>query len=191
MSGRVVSVNVGSARTAAWEGRTVRSAIWKEPAAGPVAVRGESLAGDVQADRSRHGGERKAVYAYAQEDVRWWEGVLGRALGPGAFGENLTLEGVDLCAARVGERWRIGTALLEITQPRMPCFKLGMRHGDPTLPDRFRAAGRAGAYLRVVEEGVVAAGDAAVLERPAGPEGLALAEVFRARTTASERGPAG
>ncbi|MDQ3241654.1 MAG: MOSC domain-containing protein [Actinomycetota bacterium] len=140
--------------------RTVVTAIWKSPVEGRVAVRGVNLAGDAQADRSVHGGPDKAVYAYAIEETREWEGEVGRVLGPGAFGENLTVEGIDVSGALIGERWRVGTTLLEVAQPRVPCFKLGLRMGDPSFVKRFAQASRPGAYLRIVEEGELGAGDA-------------------------------
>lgn len=159
MHGRLESVNVGSARTTEWNGRTVRSAIWKAPVAGTVAVRGVNVAGDDQGDRAVHGGIDKAVYAYAAEDYRWWAGQLGRELDPGTFGDNLTVSGLDLGAAVIGERWQVGSAVLEVSQPRTPCFKLGMRMGDRAFPRRFAKATRPGAYLRIVREGEVRAGD--------------------------------
>jgi MOSC domain-containing protein YiiM len=156
---RVLSVNVGRPRPVDTGRRTVLTAIWKAPAEGRVAVRGVNLDGDDQADRSVHGGPDKAVYAYAIEETRTWERELGRELGPGAFGENLTTEGLDVSGALVGERWRIGSALLEVVQPRLPCFKLGLRMGDPSFVRRFGEASRPGAYLRIVEEGDLGAGD--------------------------------
>jgi MOSC domain-containing protein YiiM len=166
---RLVSVNVGRPRQVPGGQRlgTVRTSIWKQPVAGPVAVRRHNLDGDEQADRGVHGGPDKAVYAYAAEDLDWWAAELGRAVGPGAFGENLTTRGLDLAAAVVGERWRVGTAQLEVCSPRIPCYKLGLRFDDPTMPRRFARAARPGAYLRVVDEGVLAAGDqVTVLGRP-------------------------
>src|SRR5438132_5561640 len=121
--GRVVSVNVGRPREIVVDGEVVRTSIWKDPVDGRVAVRGVNLAGDDQSDRRVHGGDRKAVYAYAREDLAWWSERLGQRLGSGTFGENLTTEGLDVTAARVGDRWRVGTALLEVTQPRLPCSK--------------------------------------------------------------------
>src|SRR5690242_9734402 len=128
-TGRVLSVNVGRPRTITWLGQTATTAIWKEPLAGRVAVRGVNLAGDTQADRQVHGGPDKAVYVYAAEDTGWWEGELGLPLVPGNFGENLTLAGVDVTGAVVGETWAIGTAVLQVAQPRIPCWKLGARLG--------------------------------------------------------------
>lgn len=165
--GEVATVNVGAVRTVRVGGRTVTTAIWKFPVAGRVAVRGVKLAGDDQADRSVHGGPDKAVYAYALEDIEWWSTQRSGELGPGAFGENLTVRGIDVTGARIGEVWRVGTAVLEVRQPRLPCFKLGIRMGDPTFLKRFADAGRPGAYLAIVEEGDVGAGDhVEVLERP-------------------------
>jgi MOSC domain-containing protein YiiM len=163
----VVSVNVGAPRTVEWHGERVTSSIWKSPVAGPVAVRGVNLAGDDQADRTVHGGVDKAVYAYAVEDYDFWAGQLGHAPEPGTFGENLTVRGMGVSNALVGERWRIGSVLLEVAQPRLPCYKLGMRMNDAHFPLQFAAAGRPGAYLRIVEEGELAAGDrVCVVHRP-------------------------
>jgi MOSC domain-containing protein YiiM len=143
------------------------SAIAKAPVEGRVRVAGGAVEGDAQADRRVHGGPDKAVYAYAAEDTGWWAAVLGRPLGPGVFGENLTLEGVDVTAARIGERWRIGSVELEVSQPRLPCAKLGLRFGDPRMVRRFAEAARPGAYLRIAAAGVLAAGDAVdVVSRP-------------------------
>lgn len=164
----VVSVNVGMPRTVVHDGRAVTTAIWKRPVTGRVAVRGVNLDGDDQADRSVHGGVDKAVYAYAREDYEWWGAELGtEALEPGTFGENLTVAGIDLNAAEVGERWRTGSALLEVSEPRFPCWKLGVRFGDQTMLKRFAAAARPGAYLRIAQEGELEAGD--VVERIARP----------------------
>lgn len=167
MTVRVVSVNVGKPRTVDWHGRTVRSGIWKEPVDGPVEVRGVNLAGDDQADRRVHGGTHKAVYAYGADDYRWWSEKLGVDLGPGTFGENLTVDGYDLRTAEVGERWRVGTCVLEVSEPRSPCFKLGMRMGTADFVELFDVVGRYGTYLRIVEEGTVTAGDEVeVVSRP-------------------------
>ena len=165
---RVTSVNVGTpVRLVTPKGRQVRTAIWKQPVEGRVAARGINLEGDRQADLSVHGGPEKAVYAYAREDAAWWERTLGRELGPGAFGENLTTAGIEITNALIGERWAIGSTLLEVCQPRFPCYKLGLRHGDPKMLKRFGDARRPGAYLRIVEEGELGAGDAIdVVERP-------------------------
>ncbi|BEP16618.1 MOSC domain-containing protein [Acidothermaceae bacterium B102] len=142
----------------------VSTAIWKAPVEGRVRVRGVNLDGDDQADRSVHGGPDKAVYAYALEETHVWEAEVGRELGPAAFGENLTTEGIDVSGAVVGERWRIGTTLLEIVQPRLPCFKLALRMDDPGFVKRFAQASRPGAYLRIIEEGDLGAGDTIEVE---------------------------
>jgi MOSC domain-containing protein YiiM len=166
-AGAVVSVNVGAVREVRHGERMITTAIWKHPVDGAVPIRGVNLRGDDQADRSVHGGPDKAVYAYASEDADWWERELGRPLGPAPFGENLATRGIDVNGARIGDRWEVGSALLEVCQPRIPCFKLGLRHDDPLMPRRFAKARRPGAYLRIVQEGAVAAGDrVAVVHRP-------------------------
>jgi MOSC domain-containing protein YiiM len=175
----LLSVNVGRPRLVARGGRTEPTAIWKQPVEGRVRARGVNLEGDEQADRSVHGGPDKAVYSYAREDYERWEGELGRELAPGSFGENLTTLGIDVSGAVIGERWRAGTVLLEVSQPRTPCWKLGVRMDDPRFIKRFAQAGRPGAYLRIVEEGELGAGDAVeVTSRPA--HGVTVAEVAHA-----------
>lgn len=169
-SARVLSVNVGLPRPVRTGSRTVSTAIWKAPVEGRTAARGINLDGDEQADRSVHGGPDKAVYAYAIEETRAWEHELGRELGPAAFGENLTTQGLDVSGALVGERWRIGTTLLEIAQPRLPCFKLGLRMGDPSFVRRFARASRPGAYLRIVREGALGVGDTVEVDVTSLPE---------------------
>ena len=167
VEGRLLSVNVGTVRQIELAGQARTTAIWKLPVSGRVAVRGVNLAGDDQADRRAHGGPDKAVYAYAREDYAWWERQLDRTLDPGMFGENLTTEGIDLTDALVGERWRVGSAVLQVTSPRVPCWKLGARMGDPRFPARFAAAGRPGAYLAILEQGALGAGDQIqVIHRP-------------------------
>ncbi|MDQ6606298.1 MAG: MOSC domain-containing protein [Actinomycetota bacterium] len=161
------------------DGHTVLTAIWKEPAQGRVPLRGVNLHGDDQADRTVHGGPDKAIYAYAAEDTEWWEAELQRPLGAGAFGENLTVSGLPVSEAVIGEQWEVGTALLQVAQPRLPCFKLGLRMGDPRFLKRFAQAARPGAYHRVLREGEIAAGDRIeVVSRPA--PGVTSALVSRA-----------
>jgi MOSC domain-containing protein YiiM len=163
----VVSVNVAQPRTVPWQGQQVTSAIWKFPVNGAIAVRGVNLGGDDQADRHAHGGPDKAVYAYAQQDYDFWHDQFGIDVQPGLFGENLTIAGLDVSHALIGERWQIGSVLLEVSQPRIPCYKLGMRLQDRTFPRQFAAAERPGAYLRILREGTLAAGDAVtVVNRP-------------------------
>jgi MOSC domain-containing protein YiiM len=173
--GRVVSLNVGSVREVAYRGKTRTTAIWKDPTPGRLGVHRDGVVGDHQADPKFHGGPRKAVYAYSMEDTRWWENELGTAIRAATFGENLTLEGISINDAVLGEQWRVGGAMLEVTQPRFPCWKLGLRMGDPKFPRRFLAAGRAGTYLSVVEEGEVGAGDpVTVVSQPAHPVTVGL-----------------
>ena len=175
MSARVVSVNVGRPAPFATSRRVVRSAIVKTPVTGPVPARGTNLGGDEQGDKVHHGGQDQSVYAYAGEDAAWWSAEIGRELEPGAFGENLTLRGVDVSGARIGERWRIGTAELRVTGPRVPCFKLEARIGVGGFQRAFLHAGRPGAYLAIVGEGELQAGDAVeVVHRPAHDVTVAL-----------------
>jgi MOSC domain-containing protein YiiM len=163
----VISLNVGLAREIEWRGELVSTGIWKHPVPGRVQLRGVNFAGDDQADRTVHGGPDKAVYAYAREDYDYWRDTDGMPVEPGLFGENLTVEGLDLSSAIVGEQWAVGSAILEVAQPRLPCYKLGIRVGDPRFLKRFLAAGRPGAYLRVVREGDVGSGDdIRVVSRP-------------------------
>jgi MOSC domain-containing protein YiiM len=157
--GRIVSVNVGRPTSIPFEGQLISTSIWKSPVAGRLMVEGVNVEGDDQADRTVHGGVDKAVYAYAKEDYSWWSLELDRELGPGTFGDNITTSGMDITNAVVGERWRAGTTLLEVAQPRMPCFKLGIRMGDRAFPQRFSLARRPGTYLRIIEPGEVGAGD--------------------------------
>jgi MOSC domain-containing protein YiiM len=180
MAARVLSVNVGRPKqVSVRRGRPVMSAIGKAPVSGRVRVAGVNVEGDDQADRTVHGGPDKAVYAYAHEDSLWWTARLAREVGPGMFGENLTLEGVDVSGAVIGERWRIGSVELQVCQPRLPCFKLGLRFGDPTMLKQFAQAGRPGAYLRIEAEGELGAGDEVeILQRP--EHGVTIAQVSRA-----------
>jgi MOSC domain-containing protein YiiM len=176
--GKVRSVNVGLPREFEYNGRPARSAIWKSPVAGRVAARGVNLGGDDQADRQAHGGPDKAVYAYAVEDLGWWAQQIGRPLQYGEMGENLTTEGVEVNAALVGERWAIGTTVLEVAEPRVPCWRLGVRMNDKLFPRRFTEALRPGALLRILVEGDVGAGDEIqVIERP--DRGLTVRDVLR------------
>src|SRR3954468_6555322 len=180
-AGTVLSVNVGRPREFEYNGHPAKSAIWKSPVAGRIAVRGVNLVGDDQADRKAHGGPDKAVYAYATEDARWWGFEIGRALAHGEFGENLTTEGIEVNDALIGERWKIGSAVLEVSEPRIPCWRLGVRMNDRMFPRRFTEAMRPGAYLRIVVEGEVGAGDEIrVVERP--DHGLSIRDVFRIYT---------
>lgn len=173
---RIEAVNVGEIRSVELGDRTIMTAIWKNPVSGRVPVRGVNVDGDDQADRSVHGGPDKAVYAYSLEDTDWWEAELGRELGPGTFGENLSTRGIDLRDARIGERWAVGSTLLEVRQPRVPCFKLGLRMDDPRFPKRFARAERPGLYLAIVQDGDIGAGDGIeIVQRPDHDVTIALA----------------
>jgi MOSC domain-containing protein YiiM len=174
---KLLSVNVGAPRDAIWRGEPVRTGIFKSPVSGRVAMRGHNLDGDAQADLSVHGGADKAVYGYPSEHYDFWCEWLGQdALPWGAFGENLTTEGLletDVC---IGDRFSIGTALLEVSQPRIPCHKLALRHQRADLPKSFLASGRSGFYFRIVRAGEVASGDA--IERAVSdPQRLSVADV--------------
>ena len=178
MVATVRSVNVGKPRTVVWQGRQVRSAIWKEPVDGPLRLEGVNFVGDDQADRRVHGGPDKAVYLYPAQHYAHWAGHLGRDLSPfGYFGENLTVAGADEADARIGDVVRAGRALLEVSQPRVPCFKLAMRMGDHAFGKPFLASGRVGYYLRVLEEGEVGAGDEVVVIGRQGDEEITLQQV--------------
>ena len=174
----IVSVNVGRIRTVENRGEHITTGIFKESIAGRVQLRGVNLDGDDQADRGVHGGPDRAAYAYASEDYGWWSTELGRRCEPGTFGENLTTRGVDVSGALIGERWRVGSAVVQVTSPRVPCYKLAMKMGDPKFVRRFAAALRPGAYLSIVEEGGIAAGDGVqIVHRPA--HALTIAEMTR------------
>jgi MOSC domain-containing protein YiiM len=132
-----------------------------------VPLRGVNLHGDDQADRKVHGGPDQVVYAYASEDYAWWENELGRALPPGQFGENLTTRGIDVNRALIGEHWSVGSTVLRITSPRLPCYKLALKMEDPHFIKRFASALRTGAYFAVVQEGEIEQGDCIqVVSRP-------------------------
>ena len=173
----VRSVQVGRPREVTWLGRPMRTSIGKRPVAGPVEVLDDCLAGDEQSDPDHHGGADKAVYAYAVEDYAWWEAQLGRPVPPASFGENLTVAGLDLTHATIGEQWRIGSALLEVSEPRTPCWKLGMAMGDQLFPRAFTNARRPGVLLRVLERGHVQAHDPVVVEHVPS-HGVTAAMVF-------------
>jgi MOSC domain-containing protein YiiM len=167
MEASVLSVNVARVRTVDNGGKPLRTAIGKRPVTGSLGVHALSIAGDEQADHRYHGGPERAIYAYACEDYDWWSERVGRPLAPGLFGENLTTRGLDVNGARIGERWRIGSAVVQVTAPRTPCSKLAYVMDDPRFVKTFGKALRPGAYLRVIEEGSIAAGDRAeVLSRP-------------------------
>ena len=177
---RLVSVNVGLPRTITLMRRAVATAFFKEPVAGAIPVSRLGLRGDGQADPRVHGGPAKAVYLYPFEHYAYWSAVLGRTdLAPGAFGENFTTEGLLETETRIGDVFAVGSAVLQVTRPRRPCAKLGLRMGSMGFVRVFAAAGRPGFYLSVVEEGSVETGD--VITRIATDPGRpTVAEVFAA-----------
>jgi MOSC domain-containing protein YiiM len=178
-SARVIAVSTGPEADLVVGGKPARTAIDKRPAAGRIVVRALGLAGDEYADKENHGGHEQAVYAYAREDLDWWVERLGYELRNGLFGENITTSGLDITGALIGEIWRIGTAVVQVTSPRIPCITFQSWMDEPHWVKRFAAAGRPGAYLRVLTEGAVGAGDEAeVLDRPA--ERVTVAESMRA-----------
>ncbi|RXH18848.1 MOSC and FAD-binding oxidoreductase domain-containing protein [Bradyrhizobium guangzhouense] len=174
---RLLSVNVGLPRDVAWQGRTVHTGIWKTPIEGRRRVRKLNIDGDGQGDTAGHGGEQRAVYVYQDESYRFWQEHLGRAnLVPGQFGENFTVEGLvdsDVC---IGDRFRIGSALLEVTQPRVTCYRLGIRMQEPDMAALLVKHGRPGFYCRVIEEGDVGAGDE-IIQVARGPESMSVSEI--------------
>lgn len=175
-SARIISVNIGRTRDVEHGSRTVATGIFKEPTTETQRVEGVHIGGDVQADTVAHGGEHKAIYAYAREDADWWEAEVGDPFENGAFGENLTTEGIDVSGARIGDRWRIGTAVLEVSEPRVPCFKLTIRTGIPRFQQTFGKADRPGAYLRIVEAGELTVGDGVEIE-PTDRPTITVAEI--------------
>jgi len=155
----IVSVNVGLPREVDWQGEKVLTGIFKQPVAGRVPLRRLNLDGDGQADLTVHGGRDKAVYAYPVDHYPLWSEGLGRELSPGAFGENLTTQGLLEDQVHIGDEFRVGSSRLVVTQPRMPCYKLGIRFDNPAIIKAFLRSGRPGIYFAVREEGDVAAGD--------------------------------
>jgi MOSC domain-containing protein YiiM len=183
------SVNVGMPREASWAG-IGRTSIDKAPVSGPVEVQRLGLVGDQASDTRHHGGPDKAVYAFAREELDWWAGQLGDELRDGEFGENLTTEGIAIDDSEIGERWRIGTVLLEFASIRTPCndFKSWMGrggHDNTAWVRRFTEHARVGAYLRVLQPGVLAGGDVIeVVHRPG--HGVTASIMFRAVTREPE-----
>ena len=176
---RIVSVNVGQPREFVLQDRTVLTSIVKRPVQGRVAVRGHNVEGDRQADPRVHGGPYKAVYAYASEHyAAWFEELPDAELDWGAFGENLTLEGLTEVQACIGDRYQVGSALLQITQPRMPCFKLNLRFERSDMVKRFWRKGLSGIYFAIAEEGELGAGDEIALACRE-PDSISVADVVR------------
>ena len=180
MAGTVEAVCTGRVEDFTTGERTATTAIRKSPVDGAVWITTEGVEGDEIANRDNHGGPLKTVYAYAAEDRAFWERQLGRELAPGQLGENLATTGIDVTGARPGERWRVGDALLEVTTIRTPCFKLAWALDEPGIERAFQRAARPGAYLTVVEEGEVAAGDEVRVVRTRQDHGITLGTLAHA-----------
>ena len=177
MPPRLLAVNVGLPRDHPWHGRIVRTGVWKEPVTGRRMARRLNIDGDGQGDLQGHGGEHRAVLVYQVESYRYWERELGRStLTFGQFGENFTVDGLSDQEVCIGDRYRIGEALLEVSQPRVTCYRVGMRMCEPRMAALLVAHGRPGFYLRVVEEGLVGAGDE-IVKIAVGDERMTVAEI--------------
>jgi MOSC domain-containing protein YiiM len=163
----VRSVNIGAVERVPYRGRVETTGIFKQPTDQPVTVTIDRFGDDVQADLESHGGPDRVGYAYAEEDLQWWADTLDRPVPPGSMGENLTVSGLDVTNAVIGEQWQVGTTVFAVAGLRTPCFKLGIRMGKPGFSRQFTSARRPGAYLRVLTPGVVSVGDRIdVLSRP-------------------------
>jgi len=174
---KLLSVNVGQPRTITWRGQQVHTAIWKEPVPGNRRVHRLNITGDAQADLVGHGGEHRAVFVYQLDSYRYWEQQLGRSLSEfGQFGENFTIDGLSDDEVCIGDRYAIGSALFEVTQPRVTCYKVGIRLDNPRMPALLTGHGRPGFYLRVLEEGEVGAGDS-IVRVSTGLHGLSVRRV--------------
>ena len=178
MTGTVVAVSVGKLRDVIHNGRKTQTGIWKSPVDCRVALRDHAVDGDTIANLENHGGEHKAVYVYSTDDSKWWRSEHGRIVLPGAMGENLTVSGIEASTANVGDRWSIGSAVLEVAGPRTPCFKLGLRHDDQDIVEEFRNSLRWGAYMRIITEGDVGKGDEIVVT-PSSEPTIGCAEIAR------------
>ncbi|MGO9589790.1 MAG: MOSC domain-containing protein [Candidatus Acidiferrales bacterium] len=174
---RLLSVNVGLPRDVAWNGKTVRTAVWKSPVTGRRMVRKLDIDGDAQGDLAGHGGEHRAVFVYQMDSYHYWERFLGRNdFVPGQFGENFTVEGLSDDEVCIGDRYRIGGAIFEVTQPRVTCYRVGIRMNEPRMPALLVAHHRPGFYFRVLQEGEVGAGDD-IVRITDGPERISVADV--------------
>jgi ferredoxin-NADP reductase/MOSC domain-containing protein YiiM/ferredoxin len=175
--GRLLSVNVGLPRDVAWQGKTIRTAVWKDPVDGPRMVQKINVDGDGQGDLAAHGGEHRAVFVYQIDSHRYWERELGRSdFVHGQFGENFTVDGLADDEVCIGDRYRIGQATFEVTQPRVTCYRVGIRMNEPRIPALLVSHRRPGFYFRVIEEGNVQAGDE-IVKVASGPEQMTVVEV--------------
>ena len=182
MSARVLSINITSVvHQGEWTGSEGRTGIDKRSVGGPIEFKNNGVAGDRIIDTNVHGGYDQAVYAYALEDAQWWEKEIGEKISAGRFGENLTTEGIDVNAALVGEKWKIGTVILEVSQPRIPCRVFAGFWKRATLIKDFTQAGRPGAYLRIIQEGTAQAGDSIeVIYKP--DHSISISDLFSAKS---------
>ena len=178
---KVLSVNItATILEGEWIGSQAQTGIDKRPIFGAVRFENEQVFGDVIGDKSAHGGYDQAVYAYAREDADWWEQEIALTIDNGRFGENLTTQGVDVSEAVIGERWKIGSVILEVSQPRIPCRSFAGFWKRPTLIKEFMAAGRPGTYLRIIQEGTITAGDEIeIIHLPS--HGITIADVYAAK----------
>jgi len=178
---KVLSVNItATILEGEWIATEGQTGIDKRPISGAVRFENNCVHGDVIGDKSAHGGYDQAVYAYAREDADWWEQEIALTIENGRFGENLTTQGVDVSAAVIGERWRIGSVILEVSQPRIPCRTFAGFWKRPTLIKEFMAAGRPGTYLRIIQEGEITAGDEIeIIHLPS--HGITIADVYAAK----------
>ena len=182
MSARVQSINVTSVvHQGEWTGSEGRTGIDKRSVSGPIEFKNNGVAGDRIIDTNVHGGYDQAVYAYASEDAQWWEQEINEVIPAGRFGENLTTEGIDVNAALVGEKWKIGSVILEVSQPRIPCRVFAGFWKRATLIKDFTQAGRPGAYLRIIQEGIAQAGDSIeVIYKP--DHSISIKDLFSAKS---------
>jgi len=178
---KVLSLNIATKIVEGdWAGDEAKSGIDKQPVSGPLQLKNHHVDNDIIADRKHHGGYDQAVYAYAREDADWWESNLGMSISNGRFGENLTTSGVDVNRAVVGERWSIGSTVLEVSQPRIPCRVFAGFWNRPTLIKEFMEAGKPGTYLRIIEEGEISAGDSiTVIHVP--DHSITIADLYAAK----------
>lgn len=177
---KVISVNVSSAEHVEYEGKTISTGIFKKPVKNSVVVSSLGIKGDEQADLINHGGTHKAVYAFSSDHYDYWRGVLNRPdLALGAFGENLAISNLDESQICIGDQFRIGSCLLEVSQPRVPCFKLGIALRNTRAPKLFTKSFRTGVYFRVVEEGTLNSGDD-VLRHLSAPNSVSIETLFQA-----------
>src|SRR4051812_27957773 len=175
--GTLLAVNVGMPKDVRWQGKTVFTGVFKDPVTGPRRVRKLNVDGDGQGDLGGHGGEQRAVFVYQTSSYRYWEGELGRSdFVYGQFGENFTVEGLADDEVCIGDRYRIGGAVFEVSQPRVTCYRVGIRMNDPRIPALLVSHHRPGFYFRVLEEGEVEAGDE-IVKLASGPEQMTVAEV--------------